>query len=75
MWSFIELWVVAPFLVITATFQLARAALTQTTIFLCRYCSSSASDVVSLAHDPLMFYVALIQAAVFLGWATWIYAK
>jgi hypothetical protein len=75
MWSFIELWVVAPFLVLMASFQLGLAALTQTTIFLCRYCSASTSDAVSLAHDPLMFYVTLIQAAAFFAWASWIYAK
>ena len=75
MWSFIELWVVAPFLVLTASFQLALAALTQTTVFICRYCSASTLGVVSVAHDPLMFYLALIQAAAFLAWAAWIYAK
>jgi hypothetical protein len=75
MWSFIELWVVAPFLVLTASFQLALAAFTQSTVFLCRYCSASTPGVVSVAHDPLMFYLGLIQAAAFLAWAAWIYAK
>lgn len=76
MWLFIERWVVAPTLLLVATYQLTLAALTRTTIFVCtKACTMSASERISLTDDPLIFYVALTQAVVFLGWAAWIYVR
>jgi hypothetical protein len=71
MQSYLMQLVVAPLLITCAVFQLTSAALTQTTYFFGRW--NSDTFEVSRSDDPLMFYVALTQAAVFLVWAGWIY--
>jgi hypothetical protein len=75
MWSVIEQWVLVPILALTATYQLVLAALTRTTVFICTKACTASAGSASLADEPLLFYLALTQAFVFLGWATWLYAK
>lgn len=74
--AFIEQWVVAPFLVLVATFQLAFAALSQKAMIICtRGCSYGDSNTVTLDENPLLFSLVLLHAFAFLAWAGWIISK
>jgi hypothetical protein len=71
--SYFIQYAVALFLVFTGLLQIAWAFFTGTTYYIPM--TSAGSGPYSLAHEPIIFVCALVQAAAFIAWGAWLLVK